>query len=101
RADRRLPFPDADAPIGASAAGGDADRQLSGAAMARARFLAAAALLATLCSFGSAENLKVYVSADMEGVAGVVTGDQLSPQGFEYERFRGFMTEEVLAAIEG
>src|SRR5262245_32535385 len=45
--------------------------------------------------------LKVYVSADMEGVAGVVTGDQLGPQGFEYERFRGFMTNEVLAAIEG
>jgi len=37
----------------------------------------------------------------MEGVAGVVTGDQLSPTGFEYERFRGFMTNEVLAAIDG
>jgi len=45
--------------------------------------------------------LKVYISADMEGVAGVVTGDQLGPQGFEYERFRGFMTDEVLAAIDG
>ncbi len=45
--------------------------------------------------------LKVYISADMEGVAGVVTGDQLGPQGFEYERFRGFMTNEVLAAIDG
>jgi D-amino peptidase len=47
------------------------------------------------------ERLKVYISADMEGVAGVVTGDQLVPAGFEYERFRGFMTDEVLAAIEG
>lgn len=45
--------------------------------------------------------LKVYISADMEGVAGVVTGDQLSPTGFEYDRFRRFMTEEVLAAIQG
>ena len=45
--------------------------------------------------------LKVYISADMEGVAGVVTNEQLGPQGFEYERFRGFMTNEVLAAIEG
>ncbi len=45
--------------------------------------------------------LKVYISADMEGIAGVVTADQLGPQGFEYERFRGFMTNEVLAAIEG
>jgi D-amino peptidase len=35
----------------------------------------------------------------MEGVTGVVTGDQLGPGGFEYERFRRFMTEEVLAVI--
>jgi D-amino peptidase len=45
--------------------------------------------------------MKVYISADMEGVGGVVSGDQLSPASFEYERFRGFMTNEVLAAIEG
>src|SRR5687768_4322218 len=45
--------------------------------------------------------LKVFISADMEGIAGVVTGDQLGPPGFEYERFRGFMTAEVLAAIQG
>jgi D-amino peptidase len=45
--------------------------------------------------------LKVFISADMEGIAGVVTADQLGPSGFEYERFRGFMTEEVLAAIQG
>lgn len=44
---------------------------------------------------------RVYVSADMEGVAGVVTGEQLGPSGFEYQRFREFMTEELLAAIEG
>jgi D-amino peptidase len=44
---------------------------------------------------------KVYISADMEGIAGVVTGEQLGPQGFEYQRFRDFMTNEVLAAIEG
>ncbi len=46
-------------------------------------------------------HLKVYISVDMEGVVGTVTGDQLGPTGFEYERFRGFMTNEVLAAIEG
>lgn len=45
--------------------------------------------------------LKVYISVDMEGVAGVVTADQLLPTGFEYERFRGFMTGEALAAIQG
>ncbi len=44
---------------------------------------------------------KLYISADMEGVAGVVTGEQLGPGGFEYERFREFMTREVLAAIRG
>ncbi|MDH5805441.1 MAG: M55 family metallopeptidase [Gemmatimonadota bacterium] len=44
--------------------------------------------------------LKVYISADMEGVVGAVTGDQLGPGGFEYARFREFMTREVLAAID-
>jgi D-amino peptidase len=44
---------------------------------------------------------KVFISVDLEGVAGVVTNDQLGPPGFEYERFRGFMTDETLAAIEG
>ena len=44
---------------------------------------------------------KVYISADMEGVAGVVTSEQLGPAGFEYERFREFMTAEVSAVIEG
>ena len=45
--------------------------------------------------------LKIYISADMEGVVGVVTADQLGPTGFEYQRFREFMTQEVNAAIEG
>lgn len=43
---------------------------------------------------------KIFISADMEGVAGVVTGDQLGPTGFEYARFREFMTAEVVACIE-
>ena len=37
----------------------------------------------------------------MEGVAGTVTADQLGPAGFEYGRFREFMTREALAAIDG
>ena len=45
--------------------------------------------------------MKIYISADMEGVVGVVTAEQLSPTGFEYQRFREFMTQEVNAAIEG
>jgi D-amino peptidase len=44
--------------------------------------------------------LKVHISVDMEGVAGTVTGDQLGPTGFEYGRFRDFMTREALAAVE-
>lgn len=46
------------------------------------------------------EKLKIYISADMEGVVGVVTDEQLGPSGFEYERYREFMTAEVNAAIE-
>ena len=46
------------------------------------------------------DGLKLYISADMEGVVGVVTGEQLGPSGFEYGRFREFMTREVLAAID-
>jgi D-amino peptidase len=45
-----------------------------------------------------ASSLKIFISVDMEGVAGVVTADQLGPQGFEYERFRRFMTDEAVAA---
>lgn len=46
-----------------------------------------------------AKKLKVYISVDMEGVAGTVTADQLGPSGFEYARFREFMTREALAAV--
>jgi D-amino peptidase len=45
--------------------------------------------------------LRVFISADMEGLAGAVTDAQLGPTGFEYQRFREFMTAEVLAAIQG
>jgi len=47
------------------------------------------------------DRLKVLISVDMEGVAGVVTSEQLGPAGFEYGRFRQFMTNEALAAVEG
>ena len=47
------------------------------------------------------QGVKVFISADMEGVVGVATGEQLGPSGFEYSRFREIMTNEVLAAIEG
>ena len=58
------------------------------------------ALAAISSSVMAQDGLKIYISADMEGVVGAVTGEQLGPDGFEYQRFREFMTEEVLAAIE-
>jgi D-amino peptidase len=78
----------------------------------RAPQLLVASLLGFLCfalpvavdaanSKAPATPLKVYISVDMEGVAGVVTADQLIPGGFEYERFRRFMTDEAVAAVRG
>jgi D-amino peptidase len=48
---------------------------------------------------GPQGGLKVYISADMEGVAGVVTDDHLGPSGFEYQTAREWLTGEVNAAI--
>jgi D-amino peptidase len=46
-----------------------------------------------------ARPLKVLISADMEGIAGVVQPAQLGPTGFEYGKAREWMTGEVKAAI--
>jgi len=64
----------------------------------------AVALLLLLAPPGAGQEedgLKIYISADMEGVVGAVTSAQLGPSGFEYQRFREFMTAEVNALIEG
>lgn len=46
--------------------------------------------------------LKVFISADMEGIGGVSTWTvQAGSKGREYEKFRQLMTREVNAAIEG
>jgi D-amino peptidase len=66
------------------------------------RAVAAAACLAALLLAGPAlalDGKKIFVSVDMEGIAGVVTGDQLGPQGFDYAGFRELMTQEANAAI--
>ena len=65
--------------------------------------LTAAALVFCFAAGGKAQTrpLKIYISVDMEGIAGVVTAEQLGPTGFEYNRFREFMTDEVNAAIRG
>jgi len=65
------------------------------------RITAAVCLLCmALTTYAQDDGLKIYISADMEGVVGAVTNDQLSPGEFEYERFRQFMTNEVNAAID-
>jgi D-amino peptidase len=56
-------------------------------------------LVFSIASSRQTEKLKVYISVDMEGIAGVVSDDQLGPGAFEYERFRNFMTKEALAAV--
>ena len=66
------------------------------------RLICLALLLLSFAPISKAQRpMKIYISADMEGVVGVVTNEQLGPQGFEYARFREFMTQEVNAAIEG
>jgi len=57
------------------------------------------ALLSGTLALAQPPKLKVHISVDMEGVAGAVTGDQLMPGGFEYPRFREFMTREAVAAV--
>ena len=52
-----------------------------------------------LSGVAAQNRLRVLISVDMEGVVGTVTGDQLGPTGFEYGRFRDFMTREALAAV--
>jgi D-amino peptidase len=58
-------------------------------------------VLVTVSLFAQRPAIKLYISADMEGVVGAVTSEQLGPSGFEYQRSREFMTGEVLAAIRG
>jgi D-amino peptidase len=43
----------------------------------------------------------VYISADMEGVTGLVDAEDTQPGGRDYERGRIMMTEDVNAAVRG
>ena len=73
-------------------------RTLRGLVLAAA-WMAAAVLHAQPTAGGK---LKVFISADMEGVGGVSTWSvQASSKGREYEKFRQLMTKEVNAAIAG
>jgi D-amino peptidase len=45
--------------------------------------------------------VKIYISADMEGVTGLVDSHDVQPGGRDYERGRVMMTQDVNAAIRG
>lgn len=59
-------------------------------------------LLAGLAAAQSPKaGLRVFVSADMEGIWGVVHGDQTSPESPEYGPARRWMTDDVNAVVAG
>ena len=47
------------------------------------------------------KGLKVFISVDMEGLAGVVAGVEVSPSGPDYPHFRAIMAGETNAAVDG
>ena len=64
--------------------------------------LLALSLMAASITGAQDRQLKVFISADMEGIGGVTSYKvQASSSGREYEKFRRLMTQEVNAAIEG
>jgi D-amino peptidase len=61
-------------------------------------------ILGVVFAFGFSQDrndLKVFISVDMEGVAGVVHWEDVSRNGKDYDLFREIMTQETNAAIEG
>jgi D-amino peptidase len=52
-------------------------------------------------SMDNKKDLKVYISADIEGIAGLVSIEETMIGGKDYDYFRRVMTEEVNAAIDG
>ena len=45
--------------------------------------------------------MRVFISADMEGISGVTDNEFTSPGARDYERARRLMTDDVNAAVEG
>ncbi|GBC63914.1 peptidase M55 [Desulfonema ishimotonii] len=45
--------------------------------------------------------MKIYISADIEGIGCVVRGEHASTSGRDYDTARRLMTQEVNAAIRG
>jgi len=48
-----------------------------------------------------AGSVRIYISADMEGITGLVDAQDVQPGGRDYERGRVMMTEDVNAAVRG
>jgi|WetSurMetagenome_2_1015567.scaffolds.fasta_scaffold334599_1 D-amino peptidase len=65
--------------------------------------LTAVCLVAALAVAGQApgKKLKVFISVDMEGVAGLIHWDETSQGGPDYQLFRTLMTGEANAAVRG
>ena len=63
---------------------------------------AVALLVSTTASAQAARGLKVFISVDMEGLAGVVTGGDVSESASkDYPYFRAIMAAETNAAVDG
>jgi D-amino peptidase len=50
---------------------------------------------------GQTRPLKVFISVDMEGLAGVLTANEVSTTGPDYPHFRAIMAGETNAAVDG
>jgi D-amino peptidase len=68
---------------------------------------ASSILILTLCVFSALaypqgeSGKKVFISVDMEGITGVVNPEDVRRDGKDYDYFRGIMTKETNAAIQG
>jgi len=70
--------------------------------MKRTAFIAGILLLAGWAGAQAPKpGLRVFVSADMEGIWGVVHGNQTSEESAEYGPARRWMTEDVNAVVAG
>jgi len=74
--------------------------------MTRHLTLGSAALLVPIFIVFAAQSkprppVKVFISVDMEGISGIVHGDQTTPGTPEYASARKWMAQDVNAAVEG
>jgi D-amino peptidase len=65
------------------------------------RALLALVALSAAASAQQTRGLKVFISVDMEGLAGVVTASDVNPTGPDYAHFRAIMAAETNAAVDG